>query len=172
MKDFKDELKIHCKYNWISENISEKTSLRDKEQKDLTKTIEDKIPNHMTKYWSQNGIVTRDLEARTLGEWITNEISFLAGFAIWFREKEKDGEIDLSSLISDAVGEDVSASGEIDFNQERFDMLEQNHLFEVGDFIGIHNYINTGPNNWRRLPNNNKLLILEIYKELALLLWH
>ena len=123
MKDSKEELKIHCKYNWISENIGEKTSLRDKEKKDLTKTIEDKIPNHMTKYWSQNGIVTRDLEARTLGEWITNEISFLAGFAIWFREKEKDGEIDLSRLISDAVGEDVSASGEIDFNQERFEML-------------------------------------------------
>ena len=41
-------------------------------------------------------------------------------------------------------------------------MLEQNHLFEVGDFIGIHNYIKTGPNNWNNLPNNNKLLILEI----------
>ena len=62
----------------------------------------------------------------------------------------------------------------INFNaiQERFDMLEQNQLFEVGDFIGIHNYINTGPNNWRRLSNNFKLLMLDIYKELALLMWH
>ena len=62
----------------------------------------------------------------------------------------------------------------INFNaiQERFDILEQNELFELGDFIGIHTYLNTGPNNWNNLPNNNKLLILEIYKEIALLLWH
>jgi hypothetical protein len=62
----------------------------------------------------------------------------------------------------------------INFNaiQENFDILEQNQLFEVGDFIGIHNYLNTGPNNWNILPNNTKLLTLDIYKELALLMWH
>ena len=72
----------------------------------------------MVKYWSQDKIVTRDLESRTVNEWICNEISFLAGFALWFREKENDGEIDLSALISNAVGEDVSASGEINFDKE------------------------------------------------------
>ena len=77
----------------------------------------------MNKYWADEGIVTRDLEARTVGEWITNEISFLAGFAIWFREKEKDGEVDLSNLISNAVGENVSASGEINFDKKRFEIL-------------------------------------------------
>lgn len=80
----------------------------------------------MIKYWSEDGIVKRDLEARTVGEWMSNEISFLAGFAIWFREKESDGEVDLSDLISKASGEDVSASGDIDFDKERFAIL--NHL--------------------------------------------
>ena len=97
--------------------------LRENEKVDLKNTIENKISTHLNKYWAEEGIVVRDLEARTVGDWITNEISFLAGFAIWFREKEKDGEIDLSNLISDAIGEDVSASGEIDFNKERFEML-------------------------------------------------
>ena len=61
----------------------------------------------------------------------------------------------------------------IDINaiQERFDILEQYQLFQQGDFIGIHNFLNTGPNNWGILPNNTKLLMLEIYKEIALLLW-
>ncbi len=77
----------------------------------------------MEKYWAEEGIVIRDLEARTVGEWITNEISFLAGFAIWFREKESDGEINLSNLVSDAVGENVSASGEINFDKKRFEIL-------------------------------------------------
>ena len=89
----------------------------------MKKTIENKIAPHLIKYWAKEGIVVRDLEARTAGEWITNEISFLAGFAIWFREKENDGEIDLSNLISDAVGENVSASGEIDFDKKRFEIL-------------------------------------------------
>lgn len=80
----------------------------------------------MIKYWSEDGIVKRDLEARTVGEWISNEISFLAGFAIWFREKESEGEVDLSDLISKAFGEEVSASGDIDFDKERFAIL--NHL--------------------------------------------
>ena len=97
--------------------------LRENEKVDLKNTIENKISTHLNKYWAEEGIVVRDLEARTVGDWITNEISFLAGFAIWFREKEKDGEIDLSNLISNAMGEDVSASGEIDFNKERFEML-------------------------------------------------
>ena len=78
--------------------------LRENEKVDLKNTIENKISVHLNKYWAEEGIVGRDLEARTVGEWITNEISFLAGFAIWFREKEKDGEIDLSNLISDAMG--------------------------------------------------------------------
>ena len=60
----------------------------------------------------------------------------------------------------------------VDAIQERFNILEQDELFELGDFRGIHNYLNTGPNNWNILPNNNKLLMLEIYKEIALLLWH
>ena len=85
--------------------------------------MKSKFPEHASNYWSEDGVISRDLEARNIGEWIENEICFLSGFAIWFREKEKDGEIDLSNLISDAMGEDVSASGEIDFNKERFEML-------------------------------------------------
>ena len=56
--------------------------------------------------------------------------------------------------------------------QDRFDILEQNDLFALGDFRGIHHYLNTGQNNWNILPNNQKLLMLETYKEIALLMWH
>jgi len=124
-KETDKELKIYCNYNWIPNNIIETVKLREKEAKDFTKTIEGKLEKHMMKYWSQDKIVERDLESRTVNEWICNEISFLAGFALWFREKENDGEIDLSSLISNAVGEDVSASGEINFDKERFKMLNE-----------------------------------------------
>ena len=117
-------MKIHCKYDWIAKNISEKVNLRSREMDELKNIIETKLANHTMKYWSENNIVKRDLEARTVGEWINNEISFLAGFALWFREKEKDDELDLSNLISDAVGENVSASGEIEFDTKRFDILK------------------------------------------------
>lgn len=123
-KENEDELKIQCKYGWIAKGISEKVSLRSKEIDELTNIIEENMATHALKYWSEDNIVKRDLEARTVGEWINNEISFLAGFALWFREKEKDGELDLSNLISDAVGENVSASGEIEFDTKRFEILK------------------------------------------------
>lgn len=123
-KKNEDELKIQCKYGWIAKGISEKVSLRSKEIDELTNIIEENMATHALKYWSEDNIVKRDLEARTVGEWINNEISFLAGFALWFREKEKDGELDLSNLISDAVGENVSASGEIEFDTKRFEILK------------------------------------------------
>lgn len=123
-KENENELKIQCKYGWIAKGISEKVSLRSKEIDELTNIIEENMATHALKYWSEDNIVKRDLEARTVGEWINNEISFLAGFALWFREKEKDGELDLSNLISDAVGENVSASGEIEFDTKRFEILK------------------------------------------------
>lgn len=123
-KENENELKIQCKYGWIAKGISEKVSLRSKEIYELTNIIEENMATHALKYWSEDNIVKRDLEARTVGEWINNEISFLAGFALWFREKEKDGELDLSNLISDAVGENVSASGEIEFDTKRFEILK------------------------------------------------
>jgi hypothetical protein len=123
-KENEDELKIQCKYGWIAKGISEKVSLRTKEMDELTNIIEEKMATHALKYWSEDKIVKRDLKARTVGEWINNEISFLAGFALWFREKEKGGELDLSNLISDAVGENVSASGEIEFDTKRFEILK------------------------------------------------
>ena len=123
-KENEDELKIICKYDWIAKNISENISLRRKEKNELAVIIEEKMATHALKYWSEDNIVKRDLKTRTVGEWINNEISFLAGFALWFREKEKDGELDLSSLISNAVGENVSASGEIEFDTKRFEILK------------------------------------------------
>ena len=117
-------MKIYCKYDWISKNISEKVNLRNKEKDELANLIEKKLAEHVLKYWSEDNIVKRDLGARTVGEWINNEISFLAGFALWFREKEDDGELNLSNLISDAVGENVSASGEIEFDTKRFEILK------------------------------------------------
>ena len=122
-KKTKDELKISCRYDWLIDNISKKVKFRNKENEDFKKIIKKNIDKHLHSHWSENNVVVRDLKARTVGEWISNEISFLAGFALWFREKEEDKNIDLSNLISKAVGEDVSASGEIEFDKERFKIL-------------------------------------------------
>ena len=65
------------------------------------------------------------MEARNIGEWIENEICFLSGFAIWFREKEKDGEVDLSSLVSEALGKEVNVEGQIDFDRKRIELLSE-----------------------------------------------
>ena len=116
-------MRISCKYDWFIDYILDSLNLRNDEAAILGKVIVEKLPQHLEKYWKEDGHIRRDLVSRSAEEWMQNEMSFVAGFSLWFREKEKDGEIDLSSLISDAVGEDVSASGEIDFNQERFEML-------------------------------------------------
>jgi hypothetical protein len=86
--------------------------------------METKFSKHATKYWSEDGKITRDLLSRTIGEWIESELSFLAGFSLWFREKELDGGLDLSTLISDAVGKNVSASGNIEFDRDRLELLK------------------------------------------------
>ena len=44
---------------------------------------------------------------------------------MWFREKEKDDETDLSGLLSSATGEDVKASASIDFDQERLELVSE-----------------------------------------------
>tara|TARA_B100000965_G_scaffold406666_1_gene447034 strand:+ start:3520 stop:4152 length:633 start_codon:yes stop_codon:yes gene_type:complete len=122
-KKTKDELQISCKYDWLVNNITEKVKLRNKENKDFKTIIKKNIDSHLHYYWSEDDVAVRDLKSRTIGEWISNEISFLAGFALWFREKEEDKNIDLSNLISKAVGEEVAASGEVEFDKERFKIL-------------------------------------------------
>jgi hypothetical protein len=117
------ELKISCDYSWISKNLSKKINLRSKEIDEINTIMETKFPEHAKTYWSEDKKITRDLMSRTLGEWIESELSFLAGFSLWFREKELDGNLDLSTLISDAVGEDVSASGNIEFDRKRLELL-------------------------------------------------
>ena len=124
-KKRKDELEICCKYSWIAQNISRKVKLREGEIEILTNLLETKFTDHAKDYWTANGRVTRDLDHRTVGEWIENEICFLAGFALWFREKERDGDIDLSSLVSKAVGQEVSADAQIDFDRKRVELLTE-----------------------------------------------
>jgi hypothetical protein len=120
-----EELEICCKYSWIAQNISRKVKLREGEIEILTNLLETKFAEHAKDYWTENGRVTRDLDHRTVGEWIENEICFLAGFALWFREKERDGDIDLSSLVSEAVGQEVSADAQIDFDRKRIELLAE-----------------------------------------------
>ena len=120
-----DELEICCKYSWIAQNISRKVKLREGEIEILTNLLETKLAEHAKDYWTANGRVVRDLDYRTVGEWIENEICFLAGFALWFREKEKDGDIDLSSLVSEAVGQEVSVDAQIDFDRNRIELLAE-----------------------------------------------
>lgn len=124
-KKGKDELEICCKYSWIAKNISRKVKLREGEIEILTNLLETKFAEHAKDYWTTDGRVTRDLDHRTVGEWIENEICFLAGFALWFREKEKDGDIDLSSLVSEATGQEVSADAQIDFDRKRIELLSE-----------------------------------------------
>lgn len=118
------ELKIYCDYSWVSRNLSKKIRIRSKEIKEIDQIMETKFSKHATKYWSEDGRITRDLLSRTIGEWIESELSFLAGFSLWFREKELDGSLDLSTLISDAVGANVSASGNIEFDRDRLELLK------------------------------------------------
>jgi len=120
-----EELEIGCKYSWVAQNISQKVKLREGEIEILTNLLETKFADHAKDYWTENDCITRDLEHRTIGEWIENEICFLAGFALWFREKEKDGDIDLSSLVSEAVGQKMSADAQIDFDRKRIELLAE-----------------------------------------------
>ena len=122
-KKGEEKLEICCKYSWVVQNISQKVKLRKGEIETLTNLLETKFAGHAKDYWTENGHVTRDLDYRTVGEWIENEICFLAGFALWFREKEKDGDFDLSALISEAVGQKVSADAQIDFDRKRIKLL-------------------------------------------------
>ena len=124
-KKGEDELEICCKYSWVTQNISQKVKLREGEIEILTNLLETKFADHAKDYWTENDCITRDLEHRTIGEWIENEICFLAGFALWFREKERDGDIDLSSLVSEAVGQEVNADAQIDFDRKRIELLTE-----------------------------------------------
>lgn len=124
-KKGEEELEICCKYSWIAQNISQKVKFREGEIEILTNLLETKLAEHAKDYWTENGRVTRDLDHRTVGEWIENEICFLAGFALWFREKERDGDIDLSTLVSEAVGQKVSADAQIDFDRKRIELLTE-----------------------------------------------
>ena len=124
-KKGEEELEICCKYSWVAQNISQKVKLREGEIEILTNLLETKFADHAKDYWTENDCITRDLEHRTIGEWIENEICFLAGFALWFREKEKDGDIDLSSLVSEAIGQKMSADAQIDFDRNRIELLAE-----------------------------------------------
>ena len=124
-KNTGEKLEIGCKYDWISQNISQKVNFRGGEIEILENILETKFAEHVNEYWMENGKITRDLESRSIGEWIENEICFLAGFALWFREKEKEGEIDLSTLVSQAMGEDVTAGAQIDFERKRIELLSE-----------------------------------------------
>ena len=72
-KKGEEELEIGCKYNWIAQNISRKVKLREGEIEILTNLLETKFANHAKDYWTKNGRVTRDLDHRTVGEWIEND---------------------------------------------------------------------------------------------------
>tara|TARA_B100000700_G_scaffold42651_1_gene43820 strand:+ start:575 stop:1312 length:738 start_codon:yes stop_codon:yes gene_type:complete len=122
-KTDENDLLISCRYDWFIDYMVDSLSLRKDEAVILEKIIAKKLPLHLEKYWKEDGLITRDLTSRSAEEWIQNEISFVAGFSLWFREKETKGEVDLSELISDATGEEVKASGKIEFDRERLELL-------------------------------------------------
>ena len=122
-KETEKELLLSCETNWISEELSENIRISKSEKKILQENIKEKIIPHISEYWKENGEVKRDFEIRTLPEWIVSEFVFLSGFAMWFREKENDNETDLSVLLSKATGEDVQASANIEFDQNRLQLV-------------------------------------------------
>ena len=124
-KETNKELHITCKIDWICEEIGNQIKISDSESQILKETIDDKFLNHVTKYWEENGRIKRDFEIKNLSEWIISEYVFLSGFAMWFREKEKDNGTDLSSLLSSATGESVEASASIEFDQDRLRLVSE-----------------------------------------------
>ena len=122
-KETENELLLSCETNWISDNIAEHINISKSEHEILQKTIKEKLMKHISKYWKENGKVERDFEIRTLPEWIISEFVFLSGFTMWFREKENNNETDLSNLLTMATGENVQASAEIEFDQDRLQLF-------------------------------------------------
>ncbi len=118
-------LHITCKIDWIGDEIGNRIKISDSESEILKETIENKFINHVIKYWDENGETKRDFEIKNLPEWIISEYVFLSGFAMWFREKEKNKGTDLSGLLSSATGEDVEASASIEFDQERLNLVSE-----------------------------------------------
>ena len=116
---------ISCKIDWIGEHLKKKLNINDTETKILERIIDEKFIDHVTTYWNENGKVTRDLSIRNLPEWIESEFVFLAGFALWFREKESENETDLSELLSKATGDDVKATANIEFDQKRLKLVNE-----------------------------------------------
>ena len=122
-KNTENELFLSCETDWISEEIANHISISKSEKKILKESIKEKFIEHISEYWKDNGKVKRDFESKTLPEWIISEFVFLSGFALWFREKENDNEIDLSGLLSKATGQNVQASANIEFDQDRLKLV-------------------------------------------------
>jgi len=122
-KETEKELLLSCETNWISNHIAEHISISKSENEILKEALKEGFIEHISKYWKENDKVERDFEIRTLPEWTISEFVFLSGFALWFREKENDSEIDLSGLLSKATGENVQASANIEFDNERLQLV-------------------------------------------------
>ena len=120
-----EELYISSRVDWISDEIGHRIKINDSEAEILKESVQKKFISHVNKFWKEKGIVKRDFEIKNLPEWIISEYVFLSGFTMWFREKEKDDETDLSGLLSSATGEDVKASASIDFDQERLELVSE-----------------------------------------------
>ncbi|MFL2940695.1 MAG: hypothetical protein BEU01_00320 [Marine Group III euryarchaeote CG-Epi4] len=125
VKNTDKELRISCKTDWISEDMAKNIKISKSEVKILKEVVKKKFITHITKYWNENGMVQRDFELKSLSEWVISEYVFVSGFATWFREKEKDNETNLSSLLSNATGEDIEASANIEFDQDRLNLVSE-----------------------------------------------
>ena len=124
-KETDDELLISCKTDWIVEDISEHIKISQSEHKILEEIVQEKLMNHISEYWREDGEVKRDFEIRTLPEWIISEFVFLSGFTLWFREKDIDNKTDLSKLLSKATGESIQASASIEFDKKRLKLVSE-----------------------------------------------
>lgn len=52
--------------------------------------------------------------------------------------------------------------------KQEFDLIIQVDLFNNNDIFGMHNFMNTSIINWNNIPDNIKLLMLNIYLNIAL----
>ena len=127
MKIYRNFTIVFCCCYPMTRNFreEEEENFRNSESQILKETIDNKFLKHVTKYWEENGRIKRDFEIKNLSEWIISEYVFLSGFAIWFREKERDDGTDLSSLLSNATGESVEVSASIEFDQDRLNLVSE-----------------------------------------------
>jgi len=119
-----DELRFRVRFGWLVVRIAGEARLPRRDHQPLMTRLSEALPDHVDRYWRVDGRVTRDLGERSLYRWLANEIYFLSGFALWFSEYAEGEQVNVSMFASAALGQEVAATGTLDFDRERLKLVE------------------------------------------------